>query len=248
VVYGHKGTNDTGIYLQYQASAVSNVVHDNTFGVNGNTRGDVASNRIYNNSTGIRIYASYGNVNVYRNVVYSNLVGVDIQNSGNYANNIIYDNSNRGVLITSASGVNLLNNTIYQPQGDAVRIQTNSSNINLTNNILWVDKDDAISVAQDSQQGFQSNYNLFYLTGISSIGLWQGQRRNSLNDWRNASFTDKDSIFANPLFIDADGEDNILGYDSPSKDGRDDDFHLQSLYGSYQGGSFTPVIDIEKRS
>ena len=41
----------------------------------------------------------------------------------------------------------------------------------------------------------------------------------------------------NPL-----GADGVLGYSSPTNDGRDDDFHLQSLYGSFHGGSFAPAV------
>ncbi|MGB8858115.1 MAG: dockerin type I domain-containing protein, partial [Ilumatobacteraceae bacterium] len=53
--------------------------------------------------------------------------------------------------------------------------------------------------------------------------------------------TDTDSIFANPLFIDADGADTVLGFEPGVSDGRDDDFHVRSLFGSFHGGSLAPV-------
>ena len=69
------------------------------------------------------------------------------------------------------------------------------------------------------------------------VGSWQGVDRATLTQWRNAAFTDAYSLFGDPLFVDVDGADGQLGFVDASQDGRDDDFHLQSLYGSYHGGS-----------
>lgn len=44
------------------------------------------------------------------------------------------------------------------------------------------------------------------------------------------------------MFVDPAGPDGNLGYVSPASDGRDDDFHAQSLYGSDHGGSLAPVV------
>mgnify|MGYP001111685236 CR=1 FL=1 len=110
--------------------------------------------------------------------------------------------------------------------------------MSLRNNILWAAAGFDITVASDSQQGFSSNYNLFY---GPSVGQWQGVSKASLSSWRSAGFTDGDSLFIDPLFVDADGADNALGYVSTSQDGRDDNFHVQSLYGSFHGGSLAPV-------
>ena len=46
----------------------------------------------------------------------------------------------------------------------------------------------------------------------------------------------------NPQFVNVSGADGILGYQSPAADGRDDDFHEQSLQGSYHGGALAPVV------
>ena len=45
-----------------------------------------------------------------------------------------------------------------------------SQNVQLRNNILWTPRGYDISVANDSQQGFDSNYNLLYTTGTGKIG------------------------------------------------------------------------------
>ena len=54
---------------------------------------------------------------------------------------------------------------------------------------------------------------------------------------------DANSLSVDPLFVDADGADNVLGYQSVTSDGRDDDFHLRSTAGSFHGGSFGRVRD-----
>ena len=61
--------------------------------------------------------------------------------------------------------------------------------------------------------------------------------------WQNADSTDQNSLYQDPLFVNPAGADGILGYSSPANDGRDDDFHEQSLYGSDHGGSLAPVLD-----
>ena len=81
-----------------------------------------------------------------------------------------------------------------------------------------------ISVAADSQTGFASNFNLLYTSGSGQVGLWQQIARPTLATWRNADFTDADSLSLNPEFV------NVAG----------GDFHEQSLQGSFHGGCSGP--------
>ena len=41
--------------------------------------------------------------------------------------------------------------------------------------------------------------------------------------------------------VDADGADNLLGFNPSGGDGRHDDFHERSQFGSFHGGSLAPV-------
>ncbi len=101
----------------------------------------------------------------------------------------------------------------------------------------------AITVSSNSQVNFSSDYNWFFLDGPDAIaGEWQGSDRVSLTDWRNAAFDDFASYLGDPLFVNPDGGDGF-GYFDPVNDGRNDDFHLQSLYGSFDGASLVPVLD-----
>ena len=63
----------------------------------------------------------------------------------------------------------MLNNTIYQPVGDAVTVKRSAQGVVLRNNILWVDLGACISVDSNSQTGFDSDYNLFYLTDEDGV-------------------------------------------------------------------------------
>lgn len=240
-VWGHTATNYYGLEAISGTSASYNLVFGNYHGINAYTgAGAISYNRVYNN-TDLGIYGYY--TNLTGNVVYSNNRGITWTGGNNYVarNNLVYDNNVSGLSITG-SGLQVLNNTIVQQMGNAVTID-GANNIKLYNNILWVDSGNAISVSSNSQVGFESDYNLFYTTGLAQVGQWQGASRATLNAWRVASFTDANSVYADPLFVDMDGADGVIGYASATNDGRDDDFHPRSLYGSSHGGSLAPVRD-----
>ncbi|MCB2027589.1 MAG: right-handed parallel beta-helix repeat-containing protein, partial [Rhodoferax sp.] len=232
-VFGHTSSNAWGIYGYSNVTTDANVVYGNTQGIYG-WYGTINRNRVYANANdGIRAE----NTDLFGNVVYGNAVGLRV---GDYYNqsrtarsNLIYGNSSAGVLI-AGYGLTFINNTVYQVTGDAVRV-SDASGIGLYNNILGTDSGYVLSVASNSQVGFASDFNLFLDGG--TLGQWQGVDRNSLAAWRGASFTDASSLVADALFVDPDGADNVLGFASLAQDGRDDDFHLRSAYGGFQGGS-----------
>jgi parallel beta-helix repeat protein len=241
VVSGASGGNDYGINL-IDATASDNVVYNNTIGILEEGSGTIQNNRVYHNS-GAGIIAEQSQAALLGNVVYSNLLGIQMhESSGQLTNNLIYANVNQGVLIEqSNSGVNFDNNTVYQTTGDAVDVSS-SINIQLRDNILWVFTGYGISVTSDSQQGFASDYNDLMTSGTGQVALWQGVVRSNLRAWQSADFTDQNSLSQDPLFVDPASADGIIGYSTATSDGRDDDFHEQSLYGSFHGGSLAPVI------
>ncbi|KKL74058.1 hypothetical protein LCGC14_2068690, partial [marine sediment metagenome] len=73
------------------------------------------------------------------------------------------------------------------------------------------------------------------------VGYWQGTRTD-LSAWQFATFRDGDSLSADPLFVDPAGADATIGYDRVGSGnfGDDDDFHVQSTYGSYYDEVWTP--------
>ncbi|MCP4712475.1 MAG: right-handed parallel beta-helix repeat-containing protein, partial [Planctomycetes bacterium] len=251
-VYGHDGINGTGIDVSYNARAQENIVFNNNDGirvsVDDNKLATAHGNRVYNNSN-IGIYAYNKNSIVTSNMVYSNSIGILggvpgwYEFSGLIENNLVYANTNQGIVLENAitsSGVHarVINNTVYQQVGDAVRVQSNSNNVELRNNILWVEAGYGISVTSDSQAGFGSDYNLFYIleNSAGAVGLWGGSIASTLTDWQAATGQGANSIEQqlsnageNPYFIDIDGADNVMGYTTAGAGydgGRDDNFSL----------------------
>ncbi len=236
-VYRQLGTNSAGIAIASGAEAAQNLVYANYNGIVGS--GLIRENRIYSNTnSGARIAGGAAR----GNVVYSNATGIEVlAANSSLVNNLIYSNLVSGVRIAGASDVQIVNNTIFETRGDAVRAENSAKNISLSNNILMVDSGYGINVSANSQSGFQSDYNLLHATGTGKIGFWQSLGRQTLFDWRSATFTDSNSVSQVPLFVDANGADDLLGFQNVNSDGRDDDFHLQSLFGSYHGGGLAPV-------
>ena len=246
VVSGSTSANAAGITLDYAGSAYDNVVFGNNYGIyTFDSNSLVYGNRVYNNASAGILTDQVSPV--YDNIIYSNGLGLELAYGYNSEvnNNLIYANTSQAILVEN-SDVNattqIVDNTIYQPQGDGIDLQNQSTNVQLRNNIIWVQAGYDISVATNSQVGFASDFNILYTTGTGQVGLWQGVARPTLIAWRNADFTDQDSLALNPDFVNPVGADGFLGYHSALDDGRDDDFHEQSLQGSFHGGMLAPVI------
>ncbi len=238
-ISGQTTTGAAGLILTGTAQAARNVVQDNYDGIVAGDGTSVSENRIADNSRYGLIVS--GNVAVSANAIYGNATGIEGERFiGTITNNLVYANADNGVLLRRSFAVQIVNNTIYQPTGNAVTIEGDatggSEDIELRNNILWVDSGFAISVTADSQLGFASDFNLLRVTGTGQVAHWQDVDYPTLFDWQNAAFTDRLSLSDDPLFVDADGADNVLGT-------ADDDFHLQSTAGSFHGGALAPVIN-----
>ncbi|MBK8017635.1 MAG: right-handed parallel beta-helix repeat-containing protein [Betaproteobacteria bacterium] len=234
------GLVSIGLVAGQGSTAMSNLIRGNTIGVDAKDA-LLQGNRVYGNAAlGIRAESS----DVLQNVVYSAGVGVQLNGAGSRArNNLVYDTDTAALVLSGAPGAEIVNNTLYVPAGDAMRIENASTGANLRNNIVWADNGYGIRVSADSQTGFASDNNVFFrgLFGTGNVGFWNGADRGSFFQWRAASGTDTDSIFASPLFVDADGADGVLGFSAGVSDGRDDDFHVRSQTGSFHGGSLAPV-------
>jgi hypothetical protein len=220
VVYG----NSQGIVAYYSVARDNRVYHNTSVGIVARGTAQVLANTIYSNPVGIRGDSTYP-YGIY---------------TGTIGNNLIYVNTNQGVVLSGANGATVTNNTIYQPVGDAVRIQDNSSNVRLRNNILWVDNGYNLYVTSDSQQGFDSDYNLLRATGAGKLAGWGtgfGLREYStLVDWRYELGRDVHSLTADPQLIDIDGTDNLLGYQNGIDYSQDDNFSVQSTSPTIDAG------------
>ena len=256
VVYDESGASGYGIEVQDGATATENVVYASLIGIIDNGAVLVSANRVYDNVQigidDINQDYSTGTIAITDNVIYSNGAGIIDQpfyaETLNIDNNLIYANGTVAISIIGQTGVSIVNNTIDQPVGDGIDISDASSVTQLRNNILVIGSGIGINVAANSQNGFVSDYNMFYAAGGfqaaggGAIGEWEGVLELSLVAWQAATFGDLDSFTGNPLFVNPTGSEGVLGYVSPTQPGYDDDFHLQSEYQNFAGGSLAPII------
>ena len=247
-VFGNTAVNAVGIEST-GGNITQNIVYGNYDGIRSAVINvTVANNRVYQNSHwGIQ---ASGTNNILGNNVYANAVGIQVASNALIANNVLYANTNQGILVQSfSSAPSIINNTIYQIVGDAIRVQSTSINVKVRNNIVWVDSGYDIFVDPNSQTGFVSNNNLFHQSSDPNahVGSWGGVIRDSLADWQAASVQDAASVAADPLFVDRDGADNVLGYRSSDgyDGGRDDNWLLRAGSPAIDRGDGTaaPTLD-----
>ncbi|MEL6105485.1 MAG: right-handed parallel beta-helix repeat-containing protein, partial [Planctomycetota bacterium] len=238
-----------GIDAAREANIDQNVIFGNDIGVSaGNfSSGNITitRNRLYDNhSVGIDTWLN--NV-TQQNTIYSTPIGIRTHSSsggyrGDLDRNVIYDTGQHGILLRAASNANVTGNTIYTTQGSGLRLEQNTSGTVLRNNLFTAIDSTALSFDTNSQVGIDSDFNLFHVLGTGNVALWQATPRPTLTSWRNAAFTDAQSLEQDPLFVDPLGADNALGFVDVVSDGRDDDFHLQSTIGRFTG-SLAPAFD-----
>lgn len=146
-------------------------------------------------------------------------------------NCLIEGNGGSGVEMSSSDACRLEQNTIVANGKHAVSVDATI--------IAWIHNNVLISSGSGNSAIYApyvpaiSDYNILFATNGANIGHWAGGARTTMFDWRTASGQDINSLNLDPLFVDADGADNIPGNE-------DDDLHLQSTAGSYHGGSWTP--------
>lgn len=236
---------DTGVYASSNTEVRGNVI-------TGFQRG-IYSQSATNVIEGNRIYANTGRgvegVGVIRgNVVYSNGEGVYVSGANSVVEgNLIYANAGTAIDIygsgAAAQPVRVIGNTVYHTGARLINIQ--SHGVVIENNILWSAGGPIFDYAQPliDASGIVSDYNLLWATGPGYVGRWAGRTFASREEWSSEFGLERNSIVADPLFADRNGPDGVLGYSSPTNDGRDDDFHLRGPFGTYVGGSLAPVLD-----
>ncbi|MBI2478618.1 MAG: right-handed parallel beta-helix repeat-containing protein, partial [Planctomycetia bacterium] len=232
-VFGHVINNAIGIHVSGGVARM-NRVYANARGIEAYGLANVEHNQVFDNVVGIT--GNYFNGTIAQNQIFSNQVAIVLETAHfadstlAIANNLIYGNSDRAIQIRDATGARLVNNTIRHSAGDAIDLVQNAARISLANNVIWVEAGFALRIADDSQTDFASDYNDFYLGAANSgmLGKWNGTDLAQLSDWQSATTQDAASLLADPRFIDPDGADNVLGYDSPrgSDGSADDNFHL----------------------
>ena len=214
-----------------------NVVAGHALGVDARSTGssgnaaDVSFNRVdpAAGGTGVRVQDV---VAVVGNEVRGGSVGLAAPTGffrGVVEDNLVVGQSDAGLRLARVHRTpGILSNTVAVAGGaNAVELAGDGEDVRLRDNVLQVEDGLAVSVADQSRDGFDSDFNLFHVTGAGGVGMWQGQTYATLDAWRAATSNDFASLSADPLFVDPAGGD----------------YHLQSQHGSRHGGSLAPVLD-----
>ncbi|MDI6591583.1 MAG: right-handed parallel beta-helix repeat-containing protein [Patescibacteria group bacterium] len=174
----------------------------------------VENNLTYLNSQdGIQIFDHVASIEVINNKSYSNsgsgiVFKKNISNANSIKSNLIYSNSDSGILLSENCVNNTItNNTSYYNQENGILIESDSNNNKLKNNIVVNNNEAGIQVSDS--HNVESTYSNVWGNNPDYDGIEAGTG----------------SISADPLFVDPDGPDNILGGDN----GQDDSFHLSQI-------------------
>jgi parallel beta-helix repeat protein len=191
----------------------------------------LSNNVVFNsNDSGIELSEGSSNNAIVNNRVYtSGAHGITLRGAGasnSVVNNLVYDHAEDGIQVIATSGsTSIRNNTVY---GNRHGIYVDSPAI-ITNNIAAAN----------------SGVGLFDLGGPGTVNDYNCIQGSGDGDYQGANGLGPHSVRTDPLFVNPQGDDGVLGGDH----GADDDFHLQSVAGSFHGGAWTadlshsPCID-----
>jgi parallel beta-helix repeat protein len=232
-VYNNHGTSFEAGIVVTGGVASGNVAFGNGWGIIAET-GSTSGNLVYGNIYGgAEVYngASFSDNVVEGNSGYGIFLNLSYYGApgGALTNNVVYGNAGGGLDVSNATGFLIQNNTVYQTSGDALDITSAYYGLTLRDNIFWATSGADINISAQAQPAVTSDYNDLYFSSSGVLGISNGVSYFTLLDWTNATGFDVDSISADPLFV------NIAG----------NDFHEQSQFGTYQGGSLAVVLDNE---
>ena len=181
----------------------------------------LSNNVVFNsNDSGIELSeGAAGNAVVNNRVYTSNASGIELNAAGSgnrVANNLVYDHAESGIQVIGSGSSVIKNNTVYANH-HGIRVDSPAA---ITNNV----------VAANAGVG------LLELPGAAVVNDYNCVSGSGEADYQGAHTLGAHTVRTDPLFVDPRGPDGVLGGDH----GADDDFHLQSLAGSYHGGAWTP--------
>jgi hypothetical protein len=200
--------NSTGVSLA--GTLQLNRVWGNTTGVagSGTLGGDAhdRANEIFDNAVGVAGF----NGEVRFNQIHDNATGVDARGGTTLHHNTIWNSADHGVLVSGASNVEVRSNTIDAATGDAIHLTGGASDVTIAGNILWARGGYDIYVANDSQAGFESDYNDMHASEGGKL-VWWTRPFDDLLDWQEDVWahdlnsigrTDPNPTWSQPHFAD----------------------------------------------
>lgn len=212
-------------------SCASPLLQDNMVSGNGAegvflqscSSGSVENHAVSLNGYGIRAYYcpafTVTGCRVWSNTGY----GVWVEGGAVTADhNLIYTNGAQGLMLVNAPQSTVENNTFHRNATVNLRLSGSHGSVRVANNILFSCGPAQTCIQFDTiGTSWSADYNDYYITNGAALWNWKGPRY-SLSALQTYSGMERHSIDLNPLFLDPDGPDNILG----GAGGADDSFHF----------------------
>lgn len=135
------------------------------------------------------------------------------------ANNITYRNSHGGIMLQGGKGNTVVNNTFVDSdtaQGYFPNFQDNSTGQTLQRNIFYYTDPEAILIAGGNltPEVIRADHNLYYCPSLQTPRM-RVRGITSYAQWRERGF-DRNSILADPRFVNSAADDYSLHPDSPA--------------------------------
>jgi len=183
------------------------------------------------------IYVDGGrDVVVEANVIHDVNIGIEVasEHGGRSTrnvtarNNLVYDSTTIGIAIGgydrrrgSTEDCVIVNNTVVNTDGPELLVQFDTRGNLISNNVI-VAGPQHIFVENPYEENVDNvlDVNLYYAVDGSSEGTWQwkGTDYGDFDSWRAGSGSDRRSMFADPVFVNAAEHDYALGEGSPAVD------------------------------
>ncbi|MFH1214751.1 MAG: right-handed parallel beta-helix repeat-containing protein, partial [Candidatus Neomarinimicrobiota bacterium] len=220
------------------------------------------SNMIYHcDDRGIDVANAIGFNSITGNTIYNVVSGIYISSTnyftvGQMAFNRCFSYSSYGMNLTKIQNTTIANNLIYGTTGSSaygMRIYNAATKtVNIKNNTLYQAGKYGIygcyvSGSWRNNIVMGSTYGFYGKTPFSAVDAYNCVYGNTYN-WYSGISQGVGSFIADPLFVDPDGGDNVLGGDN----WLDDDLHIKSTGGSYHFGLWqfddqdSPCLDTGK--
>ncbi len=203
----------------------------------GSTNILIEKNRVYNCNLGIEIASEHANktvsyITVRNNLIYNNdIAGIAFGG---------YDNK-RG----STENCKFLNNTLYnndtsQDGNGEIYIQYDTKNNTVKNNLIYANSQN-LFISNDYTQntGNLIDYNLYYCAAGSSKASWTWKKTSysGFAKYKTSSGNDANSVFADPLFVNASIGNLNIGSSSPAIGAGDPSFTADSGETDFDGNA-----------
>ena len=109
------------------------------------------------------------------------------------------------------------NNTVVGNGAAELYVESNCADVAIRNNILWHNGAGYALRLNGSPVRVGSDYNDLYATSGASVGYRNGTSYSTLLAWRSGTGQDMYSLSLDPLFVDPNGFDNLMGGDNPRR-------------------------------